>query len=176
MVPSENFLTESRLEAALEYLWPQETFINNKIVPNSGVSYRPDFRCDNLKLIVEFDGSQHYTQTKVILRDFAKDEIYGKMGYKIVRIPYFVQLETKTIKLFFGLGCEKEPEFPHGFISKSSTLPADFCELGIERFLKDLEYFGCIKQEILDSLKAKLNEIGDIRAVLPKSLHHLLAR
>lgn len=169
-----NYLTESRLQNALEYLYPQETFINNKIVPESGVMYRPDFRCDNLKLIIEFDGPQHYTQTKVMLRDFKKDEIYGAMGYKIIRIPCFVQLEAKTIKLLFDLNYEKELEFPHGFISKGATLPADFCELGIERFKQDLIYFDCIKSEIIESLNAKLLELGDKRLIVPKSLEYLI--
>lgn len=174
MAPEGNYLTESRLQNALEYLYPNYNFINNKTVPYSGVAYRPDFRCEELKLIIEFDGPQHYTQTSTILRDFKKDEIYSSMGFKIIRIPCFVQLETKTIKLLFGLDYDKQLEFPHGFISKEATLPADFCELGVERFKQDLIFYDCIKSEILESLKIKLQKLGDIRAVLPKSLEHLI--
>ena len=53
------YLTEQNLGNIFSTLLPDTPFIHNKTVPNSGVKMRPDFRFETLKLIVEFDGSQH---------------------------------------------------------------------------------------------------------------------
>lgn len=170
-----NYLTEKTLGIFLEstqfFSNQNPNWIHDKIVPNSGINNRPDFRSDNLKLIVEFDGFQHYTQSSYIIKDEIKDSTYSKMGYTIVRIPYFVQLESRTISYLFGFNYEYKQTYPHGFIDKNAILPADFCELGIERFIKDLQRFSFIKTEIIESLIAKS---ADIRTVIPQSLTSII--
>lgn len=91
------------------------------------------------------------------------------MGYRIVRIPYCVQLSHDTIEHLFGVGIDFEQVFPHGFIvDKNETLPADFCSLGYERFLRDIERFSYIKDDIFASLHHKYNKYnGDWYRVLP---------
>lgn len=164
-----SWLNEEKLGEALEIIFPDETFVHDKAVPNSGTRKRPDFRCDNLKLIVEFDGTQHYTDVKWCYDDKEKDDTYTKMGYTIVRIPYFVQLSHDTIEHLFGVDIEFEQVFPHGFIvDKNEVLPADFCSLGYERFLRDIERFSYIKDDILASLHYKYNKYNsDWYRVLP---------
>lgn len=173
MLPPGNFLTESRLADALIRLFPGNEFIRDKIVPGSNSLKRPDFRCDELNLIIEFDGPQHYTNSRVILGDYEKDLLYSKFGYKIVRIPNFIQLEPRTIPILFGFEADWKLEFPHGFISKNVTTPADFCELGVQRFKKDLLKFEIVKNEIEQSLIQKLNEFKNIQAIIPSSLYHI---
>jgi very-short-patch-repair endonuclease len=167
MFPPGNFLTESRLEDKLKIIFPNYEFIRDKIIPNSGLRYRPDFRCDELKLIVEFDGPQHYTSARNCLLDIQKDLLYSNLGYRVVRIPNFIQLDTETIKILFDKDIDMELEFPHGFISKNVIPPADYCELGIERFLKEVKKFGPkIQEDISKSLKAKIGEYGTWKAVV----------
>ena len=169
------YLNEERLGETLRLIFNKE-FIYDKAVPNSkNKRKRPDYRNDELMLIVEFDGFQHYNCTKNILSDIEKDKDYSELGYKVIRIPYFIQLNTDTINRLFNIKLEKDIyKYPQGFIDNKALLPSDFCELGIEKFVADLEIFSHLKEDILDSLKNKINELKDIRLVLPKSLLYLL--
>lgn len=137
------YLSEKKLGIELNRIFSDSEFIHNKIVPDSGLRTRPDFRNDKMQLIVEFDGPRHFTVPKVILTDFTKDKVYTSMGYKVVRIPYFIQLDVKTVKKFFGINgyYSETPIFPHGFITKSAILPACFCSLGIQQFSYWFEEF-----------------------------------
>ena len=61
------YTTEDTVAKVLEnsnYQW-----IRNKTVPDSGRMFRPDFRCEELKIIVEFDGHMHFCQNKNIYKD-----------------------------------------------------------------------------------------------------------
>jgi very-short-patch-repair endonuclease len=51
----------------LKRIFPSETFIHDKVVPNSNTKTRPDYRCEKLKLIIEFDGDQHYRNVKKLV-------------------------------------------------------------------------------------------------------------
>lgn len=164
-----NWLDEKKLGKTLDIIFPDEIFIHDKAVPHSGTRKRPDYRCENLKLIVEFDGSQHYNDVKWCYDDNEKDDTYIRMGYKIIRVPYFVQLSSDVIKQLFGIDIDYKQIFPHGFIvDKNEVLPADFCSLGYERFLCDLKRFSYIKHDILASLHHKYRKYkGDWNRVLP---------
>ena len=70
-------------EIVLSKLFPNSLWIRNKTIPNSTRRFRPDFRNDELKLIIEFNGYQHYTKSKEIINDknkkelsLAKEEVY----------------------------------------------------------------------------------------------------
>ena len=135
---------------------------------------RPDFRCEELKLIIEFDGDSHYCKAERILKDKQKDDDYINLGYKIFRIPYFIQMSTKLLKIIFDEDIKFTQIYPNGFIDKKATLPADFCELGIELFIQDLEKFDYCKDEIIESLKKKIEEKENMNFVVPSSLFYLL--
>lgn len=64
---------------------------------------RPDYRSESLKLIVEFDGVQHYKSPEIIKKDKDSIEFYENFGYKVVRIPYFIQLTNQAVKELFGV-------------------------------------------------------------------------
>lgn len=170
------YLTEENLSEVLKKIFPAEIFIHDKVVPNSNTKTRPDYRCERLKLIIEFDGDQHYRNVKKIRNEIKKDQIYHKLGYKIVRIPYFVQISTLIIEKLFGKKLKYQQTFPHGFISKTVIMPCDFCELGIVKFKIDLEKFSYVKTEIINSLKEKAIELGDKELVVPPSLEYLLSK
>ena len=93
------YLTEDLLGNALQKIIPGHWIRDKKFVGRT----RPDFRNDVAKLIVEFDGSTHYTSAKRIVADKAKDLAEARAGYKVIRIPYFVQLSAQTIKLLFSI-------------------------------------------------------------------------
>jgi len=170
------YLTELNLKEILKTIKPNYEFIHDKSVPHSkNKRMRPDFRCDELKLIIEFDGDSHYCKAERILKDKQKDEDYISLGYKVFRIPYFIQMSTKLLKMIFNEDINFTQVYPNGFIDKRAVLPADFCELGIELFEHDLEKFDYCKDEIIESLRNKIQEKENIKEyVLPKSLYSIL--
>lgn len=167
------YLTEQRLALVLKELFPQNTFIHDRTVPNSGTRRRPDYRCDELMLIVEFDGDKHYKEVAKIKSEQQKDKTYSEMGYRVVRIPYFIQISSETIKYFFDFDLNWNQSYPHGFISENVILPCDYCELGIQKFLNDLNRFDFIKNDIFESLKNKISALKDYELVLPSSIKYI---
>lgn len=160
-----NYLTEENL---FEFI---KDFTNDWVRDKQFKPYRfrPDFISQKLKIVIEFDGFRHYQQASVILKDLEKDKILNDLGFKIFRVPYFIQLETKISEKLIGFSLNKELSYPHGFIDKHALKPCDFCELGIIKFLNDLEKFKEIKEDILKSLMD-----GNVLLNLPPSLIKLI--
>jgi len=168
-------LTEKNLGLILTELFPNNDFIHNKGVPEANnTRTRPDYRSKERKLIIEFDGDTHYCKSNVIKSDFKKDIDYASIGYRIFRIPYFVQITTKMLKDIFDENIKWNQRFTHGFISPKVTLPADYCDLGIKRFKNDLDRFDYHAEDIVHSLKNKLKEKNDMELILPDSLLYLI--
>jgi hypothetical protein len=165
-----NYLTEDRLADELKIIFPHHTFIRDKSIKEVHRRYRPDFHCEALKLIVEFDGDRHYTNPQI---DSTKDQLYAQHGWKTIRIPYFVQLSAEVIKDLFNIDINFIQYFPHGFVT-TITLPSYFCEMGVNKFKKDLERFAYIKNDIIKSLKDKLAKLKNIDLVLPTTLQDIL--
>ncbi len=168
------YLTENTVKNVLNVIYPNKQFIQNRAVPNSTLKSRPDFRNDELKLIIEFDGYLHYSKSSIILNDQIKDLEYKKMGYSVIRIPYFVQISNEVVENLFKTFVNLNQEYPHGFIDNSAMLPSDYCELGLRRFVNDLDKFSYIKNYIIKSLKDKIKQHNNINLVLPPSLHYLV--
>lgn len=159
----EDYLTEQKLGVCLEHIF-NDTFVKNKRIVESNIKHRPDYANENLKLIVEFDGYRHYNSAKQILSDKLKNIEYARIGYTVIRIPYFVQLTNQIAKLLFENyninTLAAETSYKHGFIDNNALLPCDFNSLGLIQFKNDLETFDCIKQDILQSIKDKYNMFG----------------
>jgi hypothetical protein len=168
------YLTEIGLKDFLEENFKGK-FIHNKSIPNSkNKRFKPDFYSNEYMLILEFDGFYHYNNSKQIKRDFKKDIEYISLGYKIIRIPYFIQLSNNLIKTIFNIDINIKQIYKNGFIDDKALLPADFCELGIEKFKSNLVQFYYCKDEIIESLQNKIIKYNDIDVVLPKSLQYLV--
>lgn len=123
-------------------------------------------KINNDDVLAEFDGYQHYKELDNYIKDQKYAEIAQRMGYKVVRIPFFIQLNNKLIEYYFGIqlsnitidhtfpqgfrvnGKEKIPEFLNAeeagvknFVNTmkyKSILPTDFCIFGLERFQKEI--------------------------------------
>lgn len=144
--------TDNCLNKCLEKLFPNDIFIHNKFIKNNnefvlnsfGQKIRPDYFCEKLNLIIEYDGYQHYTKPDVILKDEENTIILRKMGYKVIRIPFYVQLDSKNIEYFFKIKYNYNLYnmcFDSGFKHPKITLPSEFCELGLIRFYNELWKF-----------------------------------
>ena len=99
---------------------------------------------------------------KLIVEDvglsYDKNKILENNGYKIVRIPYFIQLTKENQLKLFGKYVEFNLDFPNGFIHPKAILPMDFCYLGLKRFKEDLDKFN--DDEIIDSVNSRLKMLN----------------
>jgi hypothetical protein len=125
-------------------------------------AFRPDFVSHDKKVVIEFDGYQHYSVAEAILRDERKDSILAQEGYAVIRIPYFIQLcpltYKHTLQPYVSHEVSEEvlkDHYPHGFHDRSAMLPANFNRLGHDRFEQDLIHFSWARDDILQSLVAK---------------------
>lgn len=100
----------------------------------------------DIKLIVEFDGYQHYNNSKTQRRDIQNNKKYFDLGYKVIRIPYFIQLTASVYKRLFidsgfdlGINYNRLVEnFSHGFVDSKALSPIDFNIIGWNRFLYEM--------------------------------------
>lgn len=65
----------------------------------------PDYKRGNQ--VIEFDGTPHYKSLDKILEDIIKDDIYQKLGFDVIRIPYFIQLTNEVVKEIFKVEVEQ---------------------------------------------------------------------
>lgn len=128
---------------------------------------RFDVAVPKLMLLFEFDGAAHYTDATVWERDGRKSREAVMLGYRIIRIPYFVQWTTEVIKHHlpeYQGSCN--PLFPHGFIDKKAILPGSFCKVGYERFCEDMRTLPhSISMKVVESLIEK-EESGLLKDVV----------
>ena len=166
------YLTEERLSNIINIFYKDTKIIRDKCFLNH--RFRPDFYLPELKLAIEYDGHPHYTEAKNVLNDTSKEMHLINNGVKLIRIPYFIQLNTYIISYLFNIDYKFDQIYPHGFIDKKVVMPADYCEIGISRFIKDLEKFSFIKDEIIISLKNKIALLKNQDLVLPPRLSYLV--
>ena len=155
-------LHRTGLEEYLAVIFPQiDDWVHDQ---RTGLSYagrklqtRPDYRSEALKLIIEFDGIQHYTKPDVILKDEEKTSVYTQLGYQVVRIPYFIQLTNDAVKKLFNV-VVNEPLFEVSYPSLSATngSPAFLCHAGIDRMVKEFAKFPDQYKINIDALR-KIN-------------------
>ena len=103
---------------------------------------RPDYRSETLKLIIEFDGTPHYTEPKVIRSDAESTQFYESFGYKVIGIPFFIQLTNKAVKELFGVDVA-EPLFNEKIpsIGIGGANPANICWAGVCRMAREFRRF-----------------------------------
>lgn len=121
---------------------------------------RPDYRSEQLKIIIEFDGLPHYTNPDIIEKDIKNTDLYTSLGYKVVRIPYFIQLTNKAVKTLFGVEVSVDlfDEQISSLGIKGRNTPAYLCPAGIKRMAEEFKKFPEQYKTNLDSLK-KQNDI-----------------
>lgn len=171
------YLTESLLGIFLSERFNSD-YENDRILKESNIKGRYDYIFYKDKLIVEFDGYRHFNSSKQILSDKNKNKIAEELKFKLIRIPYFVQLDSEVIEYFFGsIISNKEifNNFPHGFIDPKAMLPADFCELGQNEFTNFLRITEgtSFNKSIKENLKCLLKN-KDPRMVIYSELLNII--
>ena len=135
------------LEDYLKVIFPQTNdWIHDKALGMvNGINYRsrPDYRSEELMLIIEFDGLQHYTKPDIIEKDERNTEKYRNLGYNVVRIPYFIQLTNKAVKTLFDVDLSEDlfDERIPSLGIKGFNTPAYLCPAGVRRMAVEFENF-----------------------------------
>ena len=169
----ESYLTEPKLAAALRQLVGDAWAGGQVALPGSRRRFDMAFRSGDTTVLVEYDGDEHYRDSLKIMADRQKDALAAANGMRVVRVPYWVQLNRVTARHWFGLEAEIEQSFPHGFIT-TKLFPASFCELGVARFRRDLDSLpAAVREAVVDSLRQRVAEYG-IEYVLPTELRDLV--
>lgn len=151
-IDSESFTS---LRTYLQKIYPDNEFAYDAIIPSEirrsrGIDdrlsrCRPDARCEDLNLIVEYDGPQHYQDFRVATMDHLKDQEWRSAGYLVVRIPFWIQLSREYILDRFRVDPGEEMcEFTFSFatsdpVDGAFNLPISFCEPGIRRFCREFD-------------------------------------
>lgn len=147
-------LHRNGLDEYLAVIFPGQVFVHDSTIPGIKKRYRPDYRCEQLKLIVEFDGLQHYTSPENICKDEEHTKFYESLGYNVVRIPYFIQLTNQAVKKLFGVEV-REKLFNVSFPSlKNGATPAFLCCEGVYRMAKEFAEFPEQYKVNIDFLKS----------------------
>ena len=140
-------LHRTGLEEYLKAIFPvTNDWIHDRAIGEmNGQRYRkrPDYRSETLRIIIEFDGLQHYTNPDVIEKDIESTKLYNDFGYKVVRIPYFIQLTNTAVMTMFDLEVS-ENLFDEKFSSLSTVgrnSPAYLCPAGVKRMAEEFRKF-----------------------------------
>ena len=158
-IDKETGLHRTGLEEYLKVIFPNiDDWIHNKAlgqVNGALCRSRPDYRSETLKLIIEFDGRQHYTLPDNIEKDIKTTEMYKNFGYKVVRIPYFIQLTNKAVKTLFDVDASEElfDETIPSLSTEGRISPAYLCPAGVKRMAEEFKKFPEQYKTNLDFLK-----------------------
>ena len=147
-IDPETGLIRTGLDEYLKVIFPEvNDWIHDKVISPlpEGIKLRtrPDYRSESLKIIVEFDGLQHYNTLDKIEIDKKNTENYTRLGYKVIRIPYFIQLTNKVVEQLFNRTI-KQNLFAEGIPSMGLALknaPAFLCIAGIVRMAVEFQNF-----------------------------------
>lgn len=157
-------LHRTGLEDYLRVIYPNtHDWIHDKALGKiNGTLYRsrPDYRSEQLKLIIEFDGLPHYTNPDIIEKDIKNTDLYTSFGYNVVRIPYFIQLTKKAVRELFHVDLSENlfNEQVSSLGIKGRNTPAYLCPAGIKRMAEEFKRFPDQYKTNLDFLK-KQNDI-----------------
>lgn len=123
--------------------WVHDKYIPKEFTEDHLYRNRPDYRSEKLKMIIEFDGIHHYTNPDIIIKDKYTTNLYKNFGYKVIRIPYFIQLTNKAVKTLFNveLSIELFPDNVPSLTYKARNTPAYLCLMGIERMKEEFTKF-----------------------------------
>lgn len=115
---NEIWLTEKNLFYILKDIYPDCSIIPQKKI----LSYKVDYLIEEKDLIIEFQGYQHFIRTKIAYKDNNRFENLKNNSFKVIEIPYFIQLTPSVTEYLFNYNKDYSNGFPHGFIHPKAQL------------------------------------------------------
>ena len=161
-------LSERNLQQVLEVLFPQSTIVAQKRFKSEYQIFVVDyyFEAGGKKFVVEFDGPTHFTNTKTQFKDIELADYCNNSKIRLIKIPYFMQLDNHSIYTFFTEDEHQEfnliqlintidCKYNSGFNKEKNIFPGDYNIYGWELFWKfyvNTDGFE-VKQQIYFSLE-----------------------
>lgn len=175
-------LCRTGLDEYLREIFPSVNWVHdkplNKEYLREKLKIRPDYLSEKLRMVVEFDGIQHYQKPNVILNDRKNTAIYNSLGYKVVRIPYFIQLSRRAVKILFDVDVGHElfdEEIPSLGVKEGGT-PAFLCMAGVRRMAEDFVKFPTQYDVNIKALKAAKDDFLSGLSLLKKEMAKIKRR
>lgn len=180
---------EDSLKAWMTYIFPEEDVRINTTVPsdiqlrrgaNTARNLRVTCRIERLSLVVELDTLKLYQSPYLIQKSRDQEAYLVSLGYRVIRIPYWVQLSTDAIFHYFGvsdlLGCD----YPSGFyVSRDPCFertPANYSTAGLKLMVSQLRTLPySVRRQVLRSMDDACDSV-DPRLIWPEDYfaeHHL---
>lgn len=163
------------LNEYLRAIFPNNEFRYHQLILDSvpipeGVKahrYVCDAICIDKRLVVEFDGVDHYMNSTVCVNDKERDEWFKTVGLETVRIPYWIQLSNLVVRDLFHVEVYEELcQLDHSFYFPETKkvnmniLPGNMCELGRERFIREFNNFcPFVRRQIMKDLLTCLEHL-----------------
>lgn len=153
-------LPRTSLRSYLDVIYPNiDDWVHDKPIgmklDGKKLRIRSDYRSDKLKLVVEFDGTQHCEKPEVIRRDLWNTEAYRRLGYKVVRIPYFIQLTQEAVKMLFGVKTGPLFDVKYPSLGTGRGSPACLPHAGLKRMARVFLHFP---EQYMVNVEALRNE------------------
>lgn len=152
----DGYLTEAKLAQALKQLVGASWGGSELRVPGTKRRWDMWFRDGDRTVVVEFDGDEHYRNTLKIKADNEKDAVAKEQGFKVVRVPYWVQLDTIMLQHWFGIDGVVEQDFAR-FERELASLPK------------------VVREAVVKSLRERAEEHGAEYVMPARILHHRAA-
>lgn len=157
-IDKETGLHRTGLEEYLQVIFPNvHDWVHDKGLPKDEnpekCKIRPDYRSKSQKLIVEFDGLPHF-QYPAVIADLKNTRYYQYIGYRVVRIPYFIQLTKDAVKKYFGVDVTIDLfdiRYP-SLTGSGKWMPSHICSLGLMRMALEFLRFPDQYQVNKDSM------------------------
>jgi hypothetical protein len=99
-----------------------------------------------------------------IIKDIENTRAYETLGYKVVRIPYFIQLSQKAVKTLFDV--DTHELFDDSIPSLSSEIentPAFLCPQGVIRMASEFLKFPEQYKSNIEALKKEDKDLSGIK-------------
>lgn len=141
---------------------------------------KPFVRIEELNLIIEFDGPKHYTDAKQCILDVGRDAIYDDLGYKVVRIPFWLPLSKRNILHLFDVSLNDDMcKLKYGFCDTSDNgitcAPGAMCEMGRDRFMQEFSSLpDASKADVAQDLYMCMHVTHVGKYILPDSMKSIL--
>lgn len=110
-----------------------------------------------IKIAIKLKEPKHYLSPADILETDDNRWAANKSNYKVIEIPYFIQLSNEVFEHYFGRAPQIPivSDCPSGFEDPNFVLPANYCSMGVNNFLKELgdlpqQTFGMVYESLLD--------------------------
>lgn len=170
----------------MKYIYPNDFIVEYESIPNDIVAYRTslygynqskngitairaiskkhDIRIESQSLVVNILNRSWFQSANRIETTLAQNKYLESIGYRVINIPYYIQLSKEMIQYYFDVEVDRGCEYPSGFYDQEADsfhmigmYPANFCIYGYKYFLDEYHKYpenvqSDIKQSILDAI------------------------